>query len=292
MPGIASLYAEGADDGTKLHVFSIGSDNNLQLHSRDEGDVNDTPETHDFSTQGIEGTIVNSQITSAQVVLDLKKRDLVYSEGVIGFTNKDDDGESHNVSVISPKYISLDKTEKHNSTIASCFSECDSWVYYFKGAQDDRILVECHPVLGESHEIDDTIQIDSNSSLAAYYDAENERRSVIIQGASNSTFYEYYPEGDGDTQRLKYTDDARAGTPLAAVYVNGNVYLYYTNRSNELRIVTKQIGRSWGSPQEVQGSPVDTASQLTVVASEKGNHLFYVAEGSDESEINHVLHVR
>ncbi|KAF4439606.1 serine proteinase [Fusarium austroafricanum] len=299
MPGIASIYTTDALDGKKLHVFYTATNNHLAFEYRDEGRVNDSPETLISSNEDIPGIILdNSQITSSY---------LIGTQIVTGFTKKRKDGATvaangvveyddkfHSVSVLSPVYFSLDKTQKDNLTIASCNSDNDAWVYYFneRGTPEDRLLVETHVNSGEQHEVDDTISIDKHSSLAAYYDPENDRRSVIIQSSSNSTFYEYIPEGDGDTQHLKYTDDAQSGTTMAIAYVNGTVYLYYTNRSQEIRVVTKQVGKSWGSPQEVKGSQVDAASQLTVVASEKGNHLFYVAKGHPKSKINHVLHKR
>ncbi|KAF9768839.1 hypothetical protein IL306_013799 [Fusarium sp. DS 682] len=297
MPGLASIYTKGGIEGKKLHIFYTAANNHLAFEYRDEGHVNDAPEPLVSSSEDIPGIILdNSQISSSY---------LIGSQIVTGFTKKRKDGATiaenggvdyddkfHSVSVLSPVYFSLDKTEKDNLTIASCNSDYDAWVYYFKGVPEDRLLVETHVNSGEQTEIDDTIAIDQHSSLAAYYDHENDRRCVIIQSSSNSTFYEYIPEGDGDTQHLKYTDDAQSGTTMAIAYVSGTAYLYYTNRSQEIRVVTKQAGKSWGSPQEVKGSQVDQASQLTVVASEKGNNLFYVAKGHPRSKINHVLHQR
>ncbi|KAM5362588.1 hypothetical protein ACJA88_013945 [Fusarium oxysporum] len=297
MPGIGSIYTTGAIDGKKLHIFYTATNNHLAFEYRDEGRVNDAPETLISSSDDIPGIILdNSQIATSY---------LLGTQIVTGFTKKKKDGATvadtgavdyddkyHSVSVLSPVYFSLDKTEKDNLTIASCNSDYDAWFYYFKGTPEDRLLVETHVNSGEQHDIDDTISIDQHSSVAAYYDPENDRRCVIVQSSSNQTFYEYVPDGDGDTQHLKYTDDAQSGTTTAISYVNGTVYLYYTNRSQEIRVVSKQVGKSWGSPQEVKGSKVDLASQLTVVASEKGNHLFYVAKGDPKSKINHVLHKR
>ncbi|KAF4947855.1 hypothetical protein FGADI_10093 [Fusarium gaditjirri] len=297
MPGIASIYTRDGIEGKKLHVFYTATNNHLAFQYRDEGRVNDAPEVLISSNEDIPGIILdNSQISSSY---------LIGSQIITGFTKKKKDGATiaadgaidyddklHSVSVLSPVYFSLDKTEKDNLTIASCNSDNDAWVYYFKGAPEDRLLVETHINTGEQTEVDDTIAIDQHSSLAAYYDPENDRRSAIIQSSSNSTFYEYIPDGDGDTVHLKYTDDAQAGTTTAVTYLSGTVYLYYTNRSQEIRVVTKQVGKSWGHPQEVKGSQVDKASQLTVVAAQNGNHLFYVAKGDAKSKLNHIIHKR
>ncbi|KAF5576607.1 hypothetical protein FPCIR_12512 [Fusarium pseudocircinatum] len=89
---------------------------------------------------------------------------------------------------------------------------------------------------------------------------------------------------------VAFTDDAVRGSPLAAFQVEWIIYLYYTNKSRELRVVTRLERRAWERPQDLQGSRVDGSSQLTDVATRTDNHLFYVAEVRPKPEISHVLH--
>lgn len=137
MPGIGSIYTTGAIDGKKLHIFYTATNNHLAFEYRDEGRVNDAPETLISSSDDIPGIILdNSQIATSY---------LLGTQIVTGFTKKKKDGATvadtgavdyddkyHSVSVLSPVYFSLDKTEKDNLTIASCNSDYDAWVYYFK----------------------------------------------------------------------------------------------------------------------------------------------------------------
>ncbi|KAH6844549.1 hypothetical protein B0I37DRAFT_164909 [Chaetomium sp. MPI-CAGE-AT-0009] len=84
------------------------------------------------------------------------------------------------------------------------------------------------------------------------------------------------PEIDG-------TGDAKANTPLAAVYVSGKAYLYYVDGSDSVRAVVWD-GKKWGSSRAVSHAPsqVDEGSQLTVVPSPAGNHIFYVGAGQSK----------
>ncbi|KAF5643102.1 hypothetical protein F52700_2817 [Fusarium sp. NRRL 52700] len=285
MPGIASIYKPQAADGKKLQVFYTSPNNQLATQHHDEGNANDNPEA---LTSGIPGSILDkSQVASSM----LRGKHIV-----AGFTKTKSaagyDDEYHSVSVVSPESLSIDKTNKNNLTIASSTSGDDAWIYYFKGRPGDLVLVEAHVNSGRVREIADTVQINEDSSLAAYYDPETDQRSVIIQGASDPTLYEYSADGEGETAQLKYTYDAQLGTSLAVIWVEGTVYLYYTKQNQELRVVTKQYGRSWGSPQHVMGTRVDGSSQLTAVAARNGNHLFYVARGDPQSKISHVIHKR
>ena len=82
---------------------------------------------------------------------------------------------------------------------------------------------------------------------------------------------------------ISTTDNAKPLTTIALTYFNGNVYLYYTNTSNNLIRVVKDAS-GWGSPRKVQGSAnVADESQLTVTTSNGYNHIFYV---SDENLAN------
>ena len=79
----------------------------------------------------------------------------------------------------------------------------------------------------------------------------------------------------------KEIDDtsARDTTPLAAVYANGKAHVYYVDTSNSIRAVDRIDGK-W-SPSRPVNSPgqVDKISQITVVPSAIGNHIFFVPAG-------------
>lgn len=74
---------------------------------------------------------------------------------------------------------------------------------------------------------------------------------------------------------------------MALSYNNGIIYLFYTDRSNNVRRVIKGA-EGWGSAHTVEGSPKVGESELTVVAANGFNHLFYTSQDDVSSEFTHV----
>lgn len=149
-------------------------------------------------------------------------------------------------------------------------------------------------------------KIQLGSSIAAYYNPEGEKRTVIYQDADSKNLYEYGVNDESCkfsvilpvatshlslsllADHLRNSTDARNGTAVAVTYAFEQVFVYYTDEQFEVRRIVKKKGE-WGPSIGVDGAPpLDPSSLLTVTtSSDKVNHLFYLQPDSP-GEFTHI----
>lgn len=90
------------------------------------------------------------------------------------------------------------------------------------------------------------------------------------------------------------TGDSNNATSVCATMFRNVVYIYYTDNHWNLRKVGKDLsipGQSWNdlNPHSVDGSPkVDPTSQLSVVTANGYNHIFYIAQNTNNVGFTHI----
>ncbi|KAK4167521.1 hypothetical protein QBC43DRAFT_367570 [Cladorrhinum sp. PSN259] len=303
MSGAAAFINPAAPAGKQVHLFYNTNKKNLGVQLRDETKTADESEVFVASDDAQNGILINpAQITTT---------DLTGLNIVVGFTAKpapasittgDADTDTQNdVSIISPVYVPLGATEVNNLTIASTSSAQTAWIFYLTGTDPNTTAIN-ERSLGEDSpgSYDNTVKIIPGSSLGAYYVPDEEtgndgNRYIIYQANKPQRLHEYSPNTQDvwDTE-LVNSNDASAKTTLAVTYYEKKVYLYYTDNSNQIRVIVKSNGK-WGTSGAVASahSPVDDSSQITVVPAKNGNHLFYIAKGdSPKYKFQHIVHKR
>lgn len=281
--GVAAVINPNGPEGQKIHLFYNTNTKNLGFQFFDETKHSDETEAFAAGADGQTGFIINpAQVASTNLTgIDL----------VVGFTNKlkpaaaegcqCSDPTQNDVSIISPVYQPLAATELTNLTIAATSSDTTAYVYYLTGTDDKSTTINELTVGDDSAgQFDDTVKILPNSSLAAFYVPEDETRYIIYQANKTKRLHAYCPiAGSIDDKEIDGSGSARPNTPLAVTYVGGKAYLYYVDTSDSIRVVIR-TGTTWGPSRAVQApSQVDEVSQITVVPSAKGNHIFYIGSG-------------
>ncbi|EAQ91831.1 hypothetical protein CHGG_00066 [Chaetomium globosum CBS 148.51] len=285
--GVAAAINPNGPEGQQIHLFYNTNTKNLGFQFFDETKHTDETEAFAAGADGQTGFIINP----AQVATT----NLTGVELVVGFTNKlpaaaandckCDDPTQNDVSIISPVYQPLAATDLTNLTIAAVSSDTTAYVYYLTGTDYKSTTINELTVGDDSPgQFDDTVKILAQSSLAAFYVPEDEKRYIIYQAYSTKRLHAYCPiAGSIDDKEIDNSGDARPNTPLAAAYVNGKAYVYYVDTTQSIRVVVRDdtvTSPAWSSSRAVQApSQVDDASQITVVPSPKGNHIFYVGVG-------------
>jgi hypothetical protein len=281
--GVAATINPNGPEGQQIHLFYNTNTKNLGFQFFDETKHADETEAFAAGADAQTGFIINpAQVASTNLTgIDL----------VLGFTNKPkpaaapgckcDDPTQNDVSIISPVYQPLAATDLANLTIAATSSDTTAYVYYLTGTDYKSTTINELTVGDDSPgQFDDTVKILANSSLAAFYVPEDETRYIIYQANSTGRLHAYCPiPGSIDDKEIDGSGSARSNTPLAVTYVGGKAYLYYVDNSHSIRVVVKD-GDKWGASRAVSApSQVDEMSQLTVVPSAKGNHIFYIGSG-------------
>jgi len=281
--GVAATINTHGPEGQQIHLFYNTNTKNLGFQFFDETKHADETEAFAAGTDAQTGFIINpAQVASTNLTgIDL----------VLGFTNKPqaaaapgckcEDPTQNDVSIISPVYQPLAATDLTNLTIAATSSETTAYVYYLTGTDYKSTTINELTVGDDSPgQFDDTVKILPNSSLAAFYVPEDETRYIIYQAYSTGRLHAYCPiAGSIDDKEIDGSGSARSNTPLAVTYVGGKAYLYYVDTSHSIRAVVRD-GTTWSASRAVQApSQVDDVSQLTVVPSAHGNHIFYIGTG-------------
>ncbi|KAK3290871.1 uncharacterized protein B0H64DRAFT_378199 [Chaetomium fimeti] len=281
--GVAAAINLKGPEGQQIHLFYNTNTKNLGFQFFDETKHSDETEAFAAGTDALTGFILNP----AQVATtNLTGVDLVF-----GFTNKPktaaapgcrcDDPTQNDISIISPVYQPLGATDLANLTIAATSSDTTAYVYYLTGTDYKSTTINELTVGDDAPgQFDDTVKIVPNSSLAAYYVPDNELRFIIYQANKTNRLHCYCPiAGSINDKEIDASGSARLNTPLAVTYVDGKAYLYYVDNSKSIRLIVKD-GDKWGSSRACPApGQVDDASQLTVIPSAKGNHVFYVGDG-------------
>lgn len=291
MVGLTTAVNANAPEGKKISLFYNQTNQNLALEQRNEKKQDESP-VHIFVSPDSSqtGFIENpSQIAAAGL------------DGltvVFGFTtskpdkNKDPN-PNHDVSILSPVYTTLSTTLKSNKCITAVSHDGSVSVFYLVGGGGQLVSIE-EQVVGDSSPLswDGATGILEGSSLAAYRAEENtgDTSHVIYQAESKGHLYDYVPD-HGNV--LMNDAEARSCSPLAVVVANKKAYLYFANNNDELcKVVKSNIAdpNSWGSTITVKGGaskPVNAESQITVVATDGMNHIFY----STSSIASNIVHV-
>ncbi|KAH6621042.1 hypothetical protein B0J18DRAFT_215409 [Chaetomium sp. MPI-SDFR-AT-0129] len=297
MSGAAVFHNTSAPDNKQLHLFYNTNQKNLGLQLRDEAKTSDETEAYVATDADQTGIIINpAQISTTNLTgIDL----------VVGFTAKPPpkvgDATQNDVSIISPIYQPLAATELSNITIASTSSPQTAWVYYLTGTDYNTTAIN-EISLGEESpgSFDNTVKILPGTSLAAYYvpgdkPEDDGNRYIIYQANHPKRLHEYSPNTEHVwDQELVNSNDVKDNSTLAVAYIDGKTYLYYVDTSDQIRVIVKDDS-GWGgsNPVNVAHAPIDTQSQLTVVAADNGNHLFYIALGEKSKyKFQHILHAR
>ncbi|KAK9444054.1 uncharacterized protein VB005_02330 [Metarhizium brunneum] len=255
-----------------IQVYFTTGFSDVGVALRDKTTSSDNPEIVQSSDADPTGILVfSTQLTSTM---------FMYFNAVFAFTKQlDPKSPKIDVSLVSPVYQPVASTESTNTTIASCSSNQQTWVYYLSGADQDSLRI-IQSQIGK--QVNTRLQVNNvrvGSSLAAYFDPQAGLPFVIYQYMVDGSddvrqFYEYSVQDESST-RITNTDDAAKLSSVAAVHANGVTYLYYMNNDSELRVITKLRG-IWGSSIAVDGaSNVNNSSQITAVSSGNANHVFY-----------------
>jgi hypothetical protein len=280
--GVAASINPNGPEGQQIHLFYNTNTKNLGFQFFDETKHKDDTEAFAAGIDDQTGFIINP----AQVATT----NLTGATFVFGFTNKPkpaaapgckcDDPTQNDVSIISPVYQPLAATDLTNLTIAATSSDTTAYIYYLTGTTANDTSINELTVGDDSPgQFDDTAKIIPNSSLAAFYVPEDQTRYIIYQSNGTKKLRACCPvPGLADDKEIDDTS-ARDTTPLAAVYANGKAHVYYVDTSNSIRAVDRIDGK-W-SPSRPVNSPgqVDKISQITVVPSAIGNHIFFVPAG-------------
>jgi hypothetical protein len=285
--GVAAAINPNGPEGQQIHLFYNTNTKNLGFQFFDETKHKDETEAFAAGVDGVTGCILNpAQVATAN---------LAGVDFVLGFTNKPKpaavDGchcpepTQNDVSIISPVYKPLDVTDLTNLTIAATSSDATAWVYFLTGTDAPKIR---ELTLGDDArgQFSRSLPIIPNSSLAAFYVPENDHRYIVFQNSDDQRLSAFCPvPGKTHDDVIDETGDARLNTPLAAVYVRGKAYLYYVDRSDSIRVIAwDRETKAWGDKSRAVNAPsqVDKGSQLTVVPSHAGNHIFYVGRGQSQ----------
>ncbi|KAI1634231.1 hypothetical protein F4809DRAFT_619727 [Biscogniauxia mediterranea] len=197
----------------------------------------------------------------------------------------------YTISEVSPSYQKRGEVVIGNTTLASCASADNAWVYFSQpvGAET-RNLCELDLQSSNITTLGSTTDLRLNAFAAAWYDNTTGKRSIIYEG---STLTEYVV-GDGIWgSAIPTTGDVQRNSPVAVAFEAGTVYLYYcwTGTAGGIKRTTK-TNNGWGLSTPVNDHTIAQDSQLTVVRANGINHLFYVARDANDAEENYFVHYR
>ncbi|KAK4223234.1 hypothetical protein QBC38DRAFT_517343 [Podospora fimiseda] len=271
MSGIAALVVSTAPVNERIHVYYNTDTKNLGLTMKN-GDKDGEDPSKSFASSADDQKVIipNPSQIGASHLLGMNL--------VVGIANQAACGATKNdVAIISPVYKPLGSTEAYNLVVSICSSDTakEAWVYYLTGPDANSIKFHEYSLYDFSTEQragNDNIL--KGSSLAAYYNTDDEKRYVIHQGRNPQDLYEICID-DRSTTRIESTDNALKSTPLAVVFHEKTAYLYYLNSGNKIERI-KNTGSEWGSPHSLD-KEADSAHQLSAVWLDGIPHLFYVS---------------
>lgn len=281
MPGVAAIVNKAVSGDKSIQLFYNTEELNLGVVLKSGDDSDDPDKNYAAKSTDRKGIIPNPSQIDAKEFLGINL--------VVGITQptlpESGTYSTYNVSIISPVYRPLAKTEKTNVSIALCSTGKSAYVYYLGGTDASNISLHEYRIdtLG-GQLITGTTGILKGTALAAYCIGND--RYVIYQGSSGTDLHEYRV-GKGDSD-IDNTTGARSGTAIAVTIVGKKVYLYYTDGKYRLRKIVKDNGE-WGSSQGISGTDsVDESSHLTVTTSNGVNNIFYVQAGEASTNFSHV----
>ncbi|KID84525.1 serine proteinase [Metarhizium guizhouense ARSEF 977] len=196
---------------------------------------------------------------------------------------------TNQISIVSPVYQGLASNTLENKKVAVSNSDTSAWVYFLDGTKDKVKLKEFSFSTGNVTSYMDGGDVALNSSLGAWYEPASDERFVVYQEAKNRRLKELSLI-DRTTHDIVSTSDAKAGTCIAVTNYQGTTYLYYADKLDNVRRVTKSSGQ-WGSSQIVRDSPPVGDNQIAVVTANSFNHIFYLARDDtvDSRGFSHIV---
>ncbi|KAF2144840.1 uncharacterized protein K452DRAFT_356217 [Aplosporella prunicola CBS 121167] len=200
-------------------------------------------------------------------------------------SSKSETQTANQISIVSPVYQKLDTTSLGNNTVTVCTGGTECWVYYLHNASNSTVsLKQYELVTGDISTVLEDGVMSANSQLASWWVSDTERY-VIFQDKETLLLKEFNV-ATGKSVDIEATKDAKEGTTLAVSFVN-RVFLYYTDKQSNLRRVLKE-NDSWGESKDIADIPKVGSSQITAVAANNYNHLFYMAQQNTKDEFTHV----
>ncbi|KAJ4007415.1 hypothetical protein NW752_007605 [Fusarium irregulare] len=197
------------------------------------------------------------------------------------------DKDRRNLSEVSP-YQKLSEVDIGHTTLTSCSSDDNAWIYFSGPLGNARSLFERQIGSSQSTQLIFSHDLWINSYAAAWYDTEAGKRKVIYEGS----FVVEYTVGDQNPiAAVTSTGDMQRNSPLAVAFDKGTVYLYYCGRTTSGGIRrTKKVNGTWSTSVTIGSATIAQDSQLACVRANGINHLFYVARDEDESKDEYFVH--
>lgn len=137
MGGVTGILNGNAPEGKKLSVFFNTNLGNVALEQRNETESTDSADLHYTASStdqpGYILTDSNLATTNLQGVTLVFGMTQQYSPPLKGGASKDcncNDPTYNDVSIVSPIYRSLTKTNYGNNAIAACCSDDSAYVFY------------------------------------------------------------------------------------------------------------------------------------------------------------------
>ncbi|KAI0007429.1 hypothetical protein F4779DRAFT_592012 [Xylariaceae sp. FL0662B] len=200
------------------------------------------------------------------------------------------------LSLVSPVYQRLGTAALDDNHIALCTNPNGNkcWLYYFGDlSTPSKTIKELSLSTGNSQTFDTISDAIANSSLAAWYDPDQQAQHVIYESSA-------LRELDVVKKEAIYLPlgSSAPNTSLAVAYssTTKKVYLYlYDVKRNLTRIIKN--GDIWGPSFEQIGNAPEVAegSQITVAQANGYNHVFYIAKDSgmkDSKAFSAFTHIR
>ncbi|KAI0536513.1 hypothetical protein GGR58DRAFT_475007 [Xylaria digitata] len=276
MTAIAAIVNRAVAGDKSINVFFNTSKAQLGLWMQSGTDTEDQP-TGNWETSDAD---YNGYILNPSHMAGIYYQGLHFVAAVtIPKLGQNETQTSNQISLVSPVYQGLATTMLDHVRIAMCgtLNGDQGWLYYYDGGNPtERTLKEFNLRTGKSTSFSTAHVVKPSSSLAAWYDPDQQQRHVIFEGSGLS---DYIVEEDTFSV---FVAAYRPNSGIAAVYSTDTkkAYVYYLDDSQSIQRIVKSQG-TWGSPQSVKGAPkVAEACQLAVVNANGYNHLFYTAKDS------------
>ncbi|KAI0852452.1 hypothetical protein F5Y00DRAFT_273077 [Daldinia vernicosa] len=199
------------------------------------------------------------------------------------------------ISLVSPTCQNFVEGDRENNHIALGITpdgnEC--WLYYLVDVSANvKAMRELDLSTNETQALSAITQVRNNSSIAAWYDPEEEKRHVIYEAGAILD----YTVGAQNPDTLPISDFAR-NSSIGVAYSGSTkkAYLYYYDVYQNLKR-SVHSGSNWGLPETISNAPmVAENSQITVAQANGFNHVFYIAKdmgtGGDEGQSS-FTHIR
>ncbi|KAI0117299.1 hypothetical protein F4814DRAFT_448300 [Daldinia grandis] len=176
------------------------------------------------------------------------------------------------ISLVSPECqnLMLGTFENNHVALVTTPDGKDCWLYYLTDVSSNiKAVREFDLSTHKSEPLSAITQVISNSSLAAWYDPEQEKRHVIYEAGAILDY----------TVGAQNRDTAR-NSSIAVAYSSSTkkTYFYYYDVYQKLKR-SVYSGGTWGIPEAVSSAPVVAEnSQITVAQANGFNHVFYIAK--------------